>query len=147
VIFTSSAGFRSDVRLATEMKEAKPDLRIAFVGPHVQVKPDECFTATEAIDFIVRGEFDHALFEFATDRPPLEIAGASYRQDGRIVHNPGRALLHTEELDRLPFATEVYKRDLTIENYNVPFLLHPYVAFYTSRGCPALCTFCLWPQT
>jgi radical SAM superfamily enzyme YgiQ (UPF0313 family) len=29
----------------------------------------------------------------------------------------------------------------------VPFLLHPYVAFYTSRGCPALCTFCLWPQT
>jgi radical SAM superfamily enzyme YgiQ (UPF0313 family) len=21
------------------------------------------------------------------------------------------------------------------------------VAFYTSRGCPALCTFCLWPQT
>src|SRR6185436_13103049 len=49
--------------------------------------------------------------------------------------------------DRLPFATEVYKRDLVIENYNVPFLLHPYVAFYTSRGCPALCTFCLWPQT
>ncbi|HMF00910.1 MAG TPA: radical SAM protein, partial [Terriglobia bacterium] len=33
------------------------------------------------------------------------------------------------------------------ERYNVPFLLHPYVAFYTSRGCPALCTFCLWPQT
>jgi radical SAM superfamily enzyme YgiQ (UPF0313 family) len=29
----------------------------------------------------------------------------------------------------------------------VPFLLHPYIAFYTSRGCPALCTFCLWPQT
>ena len=41
----------------------------------------------------------------------------------------------------------MYKRDLEIENYNVPFLLHPYVAFYTSRGCPALCTFCLWPQT
>src|SRR4029450_127691 len=60
---------------------------------------------------------------------------------------PSRPLLHTDDLDRLPFATEVYKRDLTIERYNVPFLLHPYVAFYTSRGCPALCTFCLWPQT
>jgi radical SAM superfamily enzyme YgiQ (UPF0313 family) len=47
----------------------------------------------------------------------------------------------------LPFASEVYKRDLDITRYNVPFLLHPYVAFYTSRGCPALCTFCLWPQT
>ena len=29
----------------------------------------------------------------------------------------------------------------------MPFLLHPFVSFYTTRGCPALCTFCLWPQT
>ena len=36
---------------------------------------------------------------------------------------------------------------MTIERYNVPFLLHPYVALYSSRGCPALCTFCQWPQT
>jgi radical SAM superfamily enzyme YgiQ (UPF0313 family) len=42
---------------------------------------------------------------------------------------------------------EVYKRDIDITKYNVPFLLYPYLAFYTSRGCPALCTFCLWPQT
>ncbi|MBX5497183.1 MAG: radical SAM protein, partial [Bryobacteraceae bacterium] len=27
------------------------------------------------------------------------------------------------------------------------FLLNPYIALYTSRGCPAMCTFCLWPQT
>ena len=36
---------------------------------------------------------------------------------------------------------------MTIERYTVPFLLHPFVSFYTSRGCPAQCTFCLWPQT
>ena len=36
---------------------------------------------------------------------------------------------------------------MDITKYNVPFLLHPYIAFYTERGCPALCTFCLWPQT
>jgi radical SAM superfamily enzyme YgiQ (UPF0313 family) len=29
----------------------------------------------------------------------------------------------------------------------VPFLLNPYLALYSSRGCPAMCTFCLWPQT
>jgi radical SAM superfamily enzyme YgiQ (UPF0313 family) len=55
--------------------------------------------------------------------------------------------LHTEELDALPFATDIYKRDLQIERYNVPFLLNPFVSFYSSRGCPALCTFCMWPQT
>src|SRR5439155_278128 len=30
---------------------------------------------------------------------------------------------------------------------HVPFLLHPFVSLYTTRGCPAQCTFCLWPQT
>src|SRR5437588_807161 len=42
---------------------------------------------------------------------------------------------------------KVYKRDLDFHNYNVPFLLNPYISMYTSRGCPAMCTFCLWPQT
>ena len=52
-----------------------------------------------------------------------------------------------ENLDELPWVTKVYKRDLDITRYNVPFLLNPFVSFYTSRGCPAMCTFCLWPQT
>src|ERR1700741_5589470 len=39
VLFTSTAGFSSDLRLAREMKHARPDLKIAFVGPHVQVQP------------------------------------------------------------------------------------------------------------
>jgi hopanoid biosynthesis associated radical SAM protein HpnJ len=147
VLFTSTAGFTSDLRLINLMKAASRDLKIAVVGPHVQVQPDASLNASRDIDFIVRGEFDHAVVEFARGRDVSEIAGASYRADDKIVHNPARPLLQTEDLDALPFATEVYKRDLTIENYNVPFLLHPYVAFYTSRGCPALCTFCLWPQT
>jgi hopanoid biosynthesis associated radical SAM protein HpnJ len=147
VLFTSTVGFDSDLQIIRRMKEAKPDLKVAFVGPPVQIKPEESLMASPDIDFIVRGEFDHAVVEFAQGKPLGEIAGVSYRKNGQVVHNPSRPALETEELDRLPFATEVYKRDLVIENYNVPFLLHPYVAFYTSRGCPALCTFCLWPQT
>ncbi|HET7214481.1 MAG TPA: hopanoid biosynthesis associated radical SAM protein HpnJ, partial [Terriglobia bacterium] len=147
VLFTSAVGFQNDLKLARKMKEAKPDLKIAFVGPPVQIQPNESLMASEDIDFIVRGEFDYAVVEFAQGKPLSEILGASYRKDGKIVHNPAREQLQTEDLDHLPFATEVYKRNLTIENYNVPFLLHPFVSFYTSRGCPALCTFCLWPQT
>ena len=40
--------------------------------------------------------------------------------------------------DELPWVTKVYKRDLDYKRYNVPFLLNPYLSFYTSRGCPAL---------
>jgi hopanoid biosynthesis associated radical SAM protein HpnJ len=147
VVFTSTVGFESDVRMARALKEAKPDLKIAFVGPHVQVKPAESLRASADIDFVVRGEFDHAVVEFAQGKPLPDILGASYIHEGKLVHNPPRPVLHTAELDALPFATNVYKRDLTIENYNVPFLLHPFVSFYSARGCPALCTFCLWPQT
>jgi hopanoid biosynthesis associated radical SAM protein HpnJ len=147
VLFTSTVGLESDLRLVRSMKAAKPDLKVAFVGPPVQVRPAETLMASEDIDFVVRGEFDHAVVEFAQGKPIEEIGSVSYRRDGQIIHIAARPPLDTAELDRLPFATEVYKRDLAIENYNVPFLLHPFIALYTSRGCPAQCTFCLWPQT
>src|SRR5271157_4399304 len=147
VLFTSTVGFDSDIRMARAMKEGKPDIKIAFVGPQVQIKPAESLLASPDLDFIVRGEFDHAVVEFAQGKPLSEIAGVSYRMNGQVVHNPVRPPLETAELDALPFATEVYKRDLVVEKYNLPFVLYPYVSFYTSRGCPAQCSFCLWPQT
>src|SRR6267142_7229000 len=146
VLFTSTVGFQSDLKLVRKMKEVNPALKVAFVGPHVQIKPEESLLASTDIDFIVRGEFDYAVTEFANGKPLGEIANASYMKDGKAVHNATRPPLNTAELDELPFATDVYKRDLTIESYNVPFLLHPFVSFYSTRGCPAQCTFCLWPQ-
>ena len=145
VIFTSTAGFQSDVRLAERIKEAKPSTKISFVGPHVTVLPEESLKVSSAIDFVVRKEFDYAVAEFAWGRKLEEIAGISFRKNAQIFHNPDRCLI--EDLDALPFVVEIFKRDLNITKYNIPFLHHPYISFYTSRGCPALCTFCLWPQT
>src|SRR5215831_10806288 len=147
ILFTSTVGFDSDVKLIRKIKESNPSLKIAFVGPHSSIKPDETLMTSEDIDFVTCGEFDHSVVEYAKGKPLSEIPGASYRKDGKIVHNTSGRQRYTEGLDTLPFTTDIYKRDLKIENYNVPFLLHPYVSFYTSRGCPALCTFCLWPQT
>ena len=145
VLFTSTPGFVSDVRLAGMMKETNPNLKIAFVGPHVTALSEESLRASKAIDFICRKEFDYSVTEFATGKPLDEIAGISYLKNGSVVHNPDREQL--QDLDSLPFAVDIYKRDLDITRYNVPFLLHPFLSFYTERGCPALCTFCLWPQT
>src|ERR1700683_3113132 len=138
VLFTSTVGFYSDLRMARAMKEKKPGLKICFVGPQVQIKPAESLLSSPDIDFVVRGEFDHAVVEYAQGKPLSEILSASYVKDGQVVHNPPRPMLQTAELDELPFATEVYEKNLKVENYNVPFLLHPYVSFYTARGCPAL---------
>jgi len=145
VLFTSTPGFASDVRLAQMMKAAKPALKIAFVGPHVTTNPEESLNASEAIDFVTHKEFDYSVTEFASGMPLEDIKGVSFRKDGKIVHTEKR--LPIENLDALPWATPIYKRDMDYTRYNVPFLLHPYISFYTTRGCPAKCTFCLWPQT
>jgi hopanoid biosynthesis associated radical SAM protein HpnJ len=145
VIFTCTAGFQSDIRLAEMMKTAKPSLTIAFVGPHVTVLPEESLQASEAVDFVVRKEFDYAVAEFAWGKKFEDIAGISFRKNGQFFHNPDRPVL--DDLDRLPFVADVYKRDLDFTKYSIPFILYPYISFYTSRGCPAHCTFCLWPQT
>ena len=48
-------------------------------------------------------------------------------------------------MDALPWVTPIYKRDLNIENYFGGYLKHPYISFYTGRGCKSRCRFCLWP--
>ncbi len=146
VLFTSTPGWPGDIRLAAAMKEANPKLKVAFVGPPVTTAPEKSLREGQAIDFIVRREFDFATVEFANGKPLNEIQGISYRgPDGQIVHNPDRPAV--ADLDVLPDVVDIYKRDLDVTRYNVPFLLYPYVALYTTRGCPAQCTFCLWPQT
>ncbi len=145
VLFTSTPGFPGDIRLASAIKAIKPKIKIAFVGPHVTVLPEKSLNQCRAIDFVVRREFDYAVVDFANGKPLSEIPGVSYRVNGRVVHNPEGPQI--TDLDALPNVTDVYKRDLDVRRYNVPFLLHPFVSLYTTRGCPAQCTFCLWPQT
>ncbi len=145
VLFTSTPGFDVDCKIATMMKAANSKLKVCFVGPPVTVEPEKSLNSSEAIDFIIRREFDHQIVAYANGTPLEEIPGASFRKDGQIINNPEAPMI--ENLDELPWVSKTYKRDLDVTNYNVPFLLNPFISMYTSRGCPAMCTFCLWPQT
>ena len=145
VLFTSTPGFPGDMRLVKAIKEANPKIKIAFVGPHVSVLPEKSLRECREIDFVCRKEFDYAIYDYANGKPLEEIPGVSFLKDDKVVHNPDQPQI--QNLDALPHVTDVYKRDLDVTKYNVPFLLHPYVSLYTTRGCPAQCTFCLWPQT
>src|SRR3954469_1267687 len=146
VMHTSSPSFPSDVKVAEALKDANPKLKIGLVGAKVAVEPEPSLTASSAIDFVAREEFDFTIREVAEGRPYEAIDGLSYRDGaGGVAHNRDRAVL--EEMDRLPFVTEVYKRDLKIEDYFIGYLKHPYLSLYTGRGCRSKCTFCLWPQT
>ncbi len=145
VLYTSTPGFHVDVTIAQMMRDVNPKLQVAFVGPPVTVEPEKTLLENPAIDFVVRREFDHQIANYAKGTPLSDLPGVSYRQNGSVVHNPEGG--YVENLDELPWVTKVYHRDLDFRRYNVPFLQNPFVSLYTSRGCPAMCTFCLWPQT
>src|SRR5215469_6897580 len=146
VLHTSAPSFSSDVKTIEKLKEANPSLKAGLIGAKVAVDPDGSLRASPRIDFVARNEFDFTIKEVAQGSAWDDIAGLSYRnRDGAIVHNEERPIL--EDMDRLPFVTPVYKRDLDIRNYFIGYLLHPYISLYTGRGCKSRCTFCLWPQT
>jgi len=146
IMHTSTPSFPTDARFAQLLRQDNPNIRIGLVGAKTMVDPEGSLRAASAVDFVCREEFDFTCKEVAEGRPLQDIKGLSYRgAEGRIVHNPPRPIL--ENMDELPFVAPVYKRDLKIENYFIGYLKHPYVSFYTGRGCRSKCTFCLWPQT
>jgi radical SAM superfamily enzyme YgiQ (UPF0313 family) len=145
VIFTSNASFSADLATLSRLKAENPGLVAGLVGPQVSILPEESLTAAPQVDFVARREFDYTILEIAQARPWENILGISYRRNGRIRHNDDRPFI--EDLDALPFVTEIYHRDLRMENYKIPYLRYPYLSIYTGRGCPHQCVYCLWPQT
>ncbi len=145
VINTSTPTIANDARIAELLKDRYPGVKVGFVGPHAIVLPRETLDSSEAIDFVTTGEFDYVIAEIASGVPLEKVDGIAFRSNGSVIRTPDRPPI--ENLDALPFVTEIYARDLTIENYYNGYLRHPYVSLYTGRGCRARCTFCLWPQT
>ena len=146
IIHTSTPSLNNDCKVAEAIKAQLPDTRIGFIGAHAAVLPTETLEASPAIDWVGRREFDFTCKEVAEGRDLSIIDGISFRdRSGKITHNKERELI--TDMDSLPWVADVYRRDLRIENYFIGYLLHPYLSLYTGRGCPAQCTFCLWPQT
>jgi len=145
VIHTSAPTLRGDAKLAEALKSQNRDVQVGLVGAQAAVLPEETLRASDAIDWVGRKEFDFTCRDVAAGLPLEQIDGLSFRREGKTIHNPERALI--QNFDDLPSVMDVYARDLTIENYFIGYLKHPYVSHYTGRGCPAQCTFCLWPQT
>jgi len=146
VMHTSTPSFASDVKVAQALKDENPKVKIGFVGAKVAVEPQKSLEGAPPVDFVAREEFDFTIKEIAEGKDWSEIDGISYRKpDGTLAHNRDRAIL--EDMDALPYVTNVYKDNLKIDDYFIGYLKHPYISIYTGRGCKSRCTFCLWPQT
>lgn len=145
IMSTSTPTVAHDIKVAELLKQNYPGVIIGLVGPHVMVLPEQTIALSAAVDFVATGEFDYAVAEIAAGKPFEQVRGIVFRSKTGLIRTEDRPPL--ENLDELPFVTQIYKRDLTIENYYNGYLQHPYISLYTGRGCRARCTYCLWPQT
>jgi hopanoid biosynthesis associated radical SAM protein HpnJ len=145
VFYTSTPSFGNDVKVAERLKRKYPKIIIIFCGPHVSVLTKKSLLASKAINAIARREFEETILEVFQGKPWSKIKGLTFKKGNKIINNSDRPLL--TNLDKIPPVSPIFKRDLKIRNYNLPFCLHPYVSIYAGRGCPNRCTFCLWPQT
>ncbi|YAI81896.1 MAG: hopanoid biosynthesis associated radical SAM protein HpnJ [cyanobacterium endosymbiont of Rhopalodia sterrenbergii] len=146
IMYTSTPTLLNDVKCAQAIKAQNPDTQIGLLGAHAAVLPDKTLEENPILDFVCRNEFDYSCQELAEGKPYDQIKGLSYRdQQGNIKHTEERELI--QDWDSMPSVFPVYADNLDIRNYFIGYLLNPYVSLYTGRGCPAKCTFCLWPQT
>ena len=146
VLYTSTPTLAIDIATARAVKELKPETVTVLVGPHVSVLPEQSLIQGKgAVDIVCRGEFDYSIKELCEGMARCEVAGLSFIENGQMVHTPDREPI--ADLDGLPFASQVYLRDLPVNDYIIPHFRHPYVSIYSSRGCPSRCIYCLWPQT
>jgi hopanoid biosynthesis associated radical SAM protein HpnJ len=145
VIHTSTPSFKSDCRTARMVRAINPSAKIGFIGAKVAVEPKESMQACPELDFVCRNEYEFTVQELARGDDWSGIKGLTWRNaEGEIVSNPEREILM--DMDQLPSVLPLYKQ-LNVEKYFGGYLMHPYMSWYTGRGCKSRCTFCLWPQT
>lgn len=148
VMDSSFPSLKNDMGVASDIKE-NHDARIALVGPPASQFPDEILH--NGIDIVARYEYDFTINDIADKiergEGLEEVRGISYRADKTAIHNPGREFTSSDDLDKIPFVSKVYKEHLDIKDYFLGSSLYPEVQIFTGRGCPYLCTFCSWTET
>jgi len=147
VIYISSRSLSNDLEIAARIKELI-DTRVVLVGPWCFGLAEEILGTSRQIDAVVKHEIEPVLLDLAQGKGFEGVPGLIWQRNGRIIENQPRNFMSSEELDSLPFVSEVYNRHLDIFAYRQVTILYPFVDFFAGRGCYwGQCAFCLWPQS
>jgi radical SAM superfamily enzyme YgiQ (UPF0313 family) len=102
-------------------------IKVIFGGVHATFRPAEALSAS---DIVVRGEGEKTLEEILLGVKLSRIKGISFKENGKIFHNPPREFI--VDLDSLPLpAYDMF-----------PLKEYKMMSMVTSRGCFYNCSYC-----
>jgi radical SAM superfamily enzyme YgiQ (UPF0313 family) len=136
-ISSTSTQYGPALNIAKIVKGLDSDIPVVLGGVHPTALPEETIR-NEDVDVVVRGEGEYTFLDFVekveSGQSLKDVLGITYKEKGRIIHNPKRPLIRN--LDELPLPA----RHLLVgkEDY-IPGIFGRIVA---SRGCPYNCIFC-----
>lgn len=128
------------------LKRKFPDAKFCAGGIHPTVRPKETLEKMN-LDFVIIGEGENVLTNIChnleNNQNLHNIKGVAFKEGNKFYINEGLDIV--ENLDTLPFPA---RELLPVSRYLVPpgyirsHFLNRVLSVYTSRGCPARCTFC-----
>ncbi|MGA2090777.1 MAG: cobalamin-dependent protein [Endomicrobiales bacterium] len=140
-----TAQYADAVKIIERAKKMAPEMITVAGGPHVSALAEHTLTSIPQLDYVIRGEGEHAfcdLIEARAVNGSLEkVSGLAYRVTGSVRIN---ATVCIEAIDDLPYPWKVIEplSYNTRELHGYTCRHRPVVAVLSSRGCPYLCTFC-----
>jgi anaerobic magnesium-protoporphyrin IX monomethyl ester cyclase len=142
ILDSTTPSIYSDINYAASVKEIS-GAKVIMVGPHASSLPEETLKlANGAVDAIAIGEYDYTVRDIINSGNDFsKVEGIAFYDNGGVVFTKPRQFI--QNLDELPFPAWHH---LDLLKYFDGTKLFPYVDIFSGRGCPYLCTFCLWPQ-
>lgn len=152
-----SGHFPLAIKMAEDIRERFPDVKIVFGGIHPTIFSEEILQNCKCVDFVVIGEGETQIIalvnalEKGKIREIQKIGSFGYRDNhGKVVINP-RINGYIKNLDELPLPAydlldlEKYFYDLSHWHNPKNLTFRMTMPILTSRSCPYKCSFCsMW---
>jgi radical SAM superfamily enzyme YgiQ (UPF0313 family) len=143
--FLSTTSYPYAKILARQIHAADAEVPLAFGGVFATLNAQLVKLQCPEVDFVCRGDGEQLLLDLIERLDaPESVPGVTWAKDGKLVHNPNRAL--DRDLDQWPFPDRESLPLDFIESMplDVPAVLsmERFTTMQTSRGCPWPCVFC-----
>jgi len=162
ILESSTPTVRSDLEIATKIRDLLPAVQILFTGLHFEFEEASFLEEHAEIDYTVYGEYDTSVIKLLCalrgQGDISNISGLIYRTNGKAVASKeqeegstNKSDVQKNSFDKLPdISTLPWAEREGLPNLNyfdgVCGLERPQLQLMATRGCPYGCIFCAWPQ-